>query len=54
MKSDDLIERAKYVIEHGNGDELHRGLLAEVERLRANWTRGADDDGYCPPIPRFR
>jgi hypothetical protein len=31
----DVVERAQYAIVHGNSDSLHRELLAEVVRLRA-------------------
>ncbi|WP_117432321.1 hypothetical protein [Mycobacterium marinum] len=29
-----VTERARYAIEHGNSDQLHRDLLADNERLR--------------------
>jgi hypothetical protein len=62
----DLLARARYAIEHGNGDELHRELLAEVERLRAESMSQEDprpgicacgqrlnmhDMRYCTPDP---
>lgn len=31
---DDILARAKHCRDHGSFDELHAGLLAEVERLR--------------------
>lgn len=34
----DVVERARYTIEWGSGDQLHRDLLAEVERLRQQRT----------------
>jgi hypothetical protein len=43
----DLIERAKYAIEWGNSDQLHRDLLAAVEALKTV-IEHVDDEGKVP------
>lgn len=40
MKMSDLVDRAKYALEWGNGDLLHRDLVAEIERMYILIQRG--------------
>lgn len=47
----ELMERARYAIEYGNGDALHRALVAEIARMHALIQRGlAYGDQFRTPL----